>query len=163
MITAIASDFVRHRFLFAIGCACVALAGFVILMRVHSNTNAEYAALFLVVSGTYSALPIIVCWFNMNLGGHHRRAVSLAPVTAVSNTLHYLATSVCCTDMQLQRPLAEQTTTDIHVPLNRLQQHGKSALATWAALSQPTPSSRPMRPTTTPAIRFHSPLSVLHY
>ena len=28
--------------------------------------------------GTYSALPVIVCWFNMNLGGHHRRAVGTA-------------------------------------------------------------------------------------
>jgi len=28
--------------------------------------------------GTYSALPVIVCWFNLNLGGHHRRAVGTA-------------------------------------------------------------------------------------
>lgn len=28
--------------------------------------------------GTYAAMPVIVCWFNMNLGGHHRRAVGSA-------------------------------------------------------------------------------------
>lgn len=28
--------------------------------------------------GTYSAMPVIVCWFNMNLGGHHRRSVGSA-------------------------------------------------------------------------------------
>ncbi len=28
--------------------------------------------------GTYTAMPIIVCWFNMNLGGHHRRAIGTA-------------------------------------------------------------------------------------
>lgn len=36
------------------------------------------AALFLVTMGTYGAMPIIVCWFNMNLGGHHRRSVGSA-------------------------------------------------------------------------------------
>ena len=25
--------------------------------------------------GAYSAMPIIVCWFQQNLGGHHRRAI----------------------------------------------------------------------------------------
>ena len=25
--------------------------------------------------GAYSALPIIICWFNQNLAGHHRRAI----------------------------------------------------------------------------------------
>jgi hypothetical protein len=28
--------------------------------------------------GAYTAMPVIVCWFNMNLGGHHRRAVGSA-------------------------------------------------------------------------------------
>ncbi len=28
--------------------------------------------------GAYTAMPIIVCWFNMNLGGHHRLAVGSA-------------------------------------------------------------------------------------
>jgi hypothetical protein len=28
--------------------------------------------------GAYTAMPIIVCWFNMNLGGHHRRSVGSA-------------------------------------------------------------------------------------
>lgn len=28
--------------------------------------------------GVYTAMPIIVCWFNMNLGGHHRRSVGSA-------------------------------------------------------------------------------------
>jgi hypothetical protein len=28
--------------------------------------------------GCYTAMPVIVCWFNMNLGGHHRRAIGSA-------------------------------------------------------------------------------------
>jgi len=56
----------------------MAIAGFAILLTTHKNTRLEYGALFLVTMGTYSALPVIVCWFNMNLGGHHRRAVGTA-------------------------------------------------------------------------------------
>ena len=29
----------------------------------------------MVTMGAYTAMPIVVCWFNLNLGGHHRRAV----------------------------------------------------------------------------------------
>ncbi|KAL7776766.1 hypothetical protein CFE70_007185 [Pyrenophora teres f. teres 0-1] len=69
---------VSHRFLFAIFPICVCIAGFAILLAVHDNHNLQYAALFLVAMGAYTAMPVIVCWFNMNLGGHHRRAIGSA-------------------------------------------------------------------------------------
>ncbi|GAB0133001.1 hypothetical protein EsDP_00001421 [Epichloe bromicola] len=78
MLVAFISDKVRHRALFAILSVCVAIAGFAILRAVNDNTNLQYAALFLAAMGAYTAMPIIVCWFNMNLGGHHRRAVGSA-------------------------------------------------------------------------------------
>lgn len=78
MLVAVASDLTRHRFLFAVGPICVAIAGFAVLLTVHDRVATQYAALFLVCMGTYSAMPVIVCWFNMNLGGHHRRAVGSA-------------------------------------------------------------------------------------
>ncbi|KIW30524.1 uncharacterized protein PV07_06263 [Cladophialophora immunda] len=78
MLTAALSDRFRHRFLFAMFNICIAIAGFAILMTVHHNTDLEYGALFMITSGTYSAMPVIVCWFSMNLGGHHRRAVGTA-------------------------------------------------------------------------------------
>ena len=78
MIAAYISDKLRHRFLVAVFLILVAIAGFGILITVHDNTSLEYAGLFLVVSGTYAALPITVAWFNMNLGGHHRRSVGTA-------------------------------------------------------------------------------------
>ncbi|MCJ1245141.1 hypothetical protein MMC30_002342 [Trapelia coarctata] len=78
MIIAYFSDLIRHRFLFALIPICVSITGFAILLAEHYNHNLEYAALFLVTMGTYSAMPVIVCWFNMNLGGHHRRAVGTA-------------------------------------------------------------------------------------
>ncbi|KAK0249845.1 High-affinity nicotinic acid transporter [Friedmanniomyces endolithicus] len=78
MLTATLSDITRKRAPFAIGCICVAIAGFAILITVHNNGPLQYAALFLVAMGAYSAMPIIVCWFGLNLGGHHRRSVGTA-------------------------------------------------------------------------------------
>jgi VanZ family protein len=78
LIIAVFSDWFRHRALFAILPLCLSITGFGILISVHNNTDLEYAALFLVVMGTYGAMPIIVCWFNMNLGGHHRRSIGTA-------------------------------------------------------------------------------------
>ncbi|GAB7352008.1 hypothetical protein MBLNU459_g2526t2 [Dothideomycetes sp. NU459] len=78
MLLAFLSDRFKHRFAFAVFAICVAITGFAILIRVHNNRPLEYAALFLVAMGAYAAMPIIVCWFNMNLGGHHRRSVGSA-------------------------------------------------------------------------------------
>ncbi|KAL9527012.1 MFS transporter [Sphaerulina musiva] len=78
MLLATISDATKHRFGFAVLSICVGITGFGILITVHDNQPLQYAALFLVTMGTYGAMPIIVCWFNMNLGGHHRRSVGSA-------------------------------------------------------------------------------------
>ncbi|KAK3989518.1 major facilitator superfamily domain-containing protein [Cladorrhinum sp. PSN332] len=78
MVVATVSDWTKHRFLFTIGPICISIAGFAVLLNVHDNLSVQYFALFLICMGTYSAMPIIVCWFNMNLGGHHRRAIGSA-------------------------------------------------------------------------------------
>ncbi|KAF2797910.1 MFS general substrate transporter [Melanomma pulvis-pyrius CBS 109.77] len=78
MVVAWFSDRFKHRFAFAIMPICVCIAGFAILINVHNHRSVQYAALFLVAMGAYTAMPVIVCWFNMNLGGHHRRAVGSA-------------------------------------------------------------------------------------
>lgn len=66
MLTATISDWTRRRFIFVLIPTAVALAGFIILLVVHDNNHLQYAALFLAAMGTYSAMPIIVCWFNTN-------------------------------------------------------------------------------------------------
>lgn len=78
MLVAVLSDSTRHRFLFTLIPICISIAGFAMVMTINYNHPVEYGALFLITSGTYSAMPIIVCWFTMNLGGHHRRAVGSA-------------------------------------------------------------------------------------
>jgi MFS family permease len=78
MFVAYCSDKTRHRYAFILIALAATITGFAILLGVHTNTHVEYGALFLVSSGAYTAMPLIVCLFNMNLGGHHRRAVGSA-------------------------------------------------------------------------------------
>ncbi|KAK5134254.1 hypothetical protein LTR08_006798 [Meristemomyces frigidus] len=78
MLVAFLSDWTQKRMPFAIAAICVAIAGFAILLTVHDRPKLQYAALFLVAMGAYTAMPLIVCWFNMNLGGHHRRSIGSA-------------------------------------------------------------------------------------
>jgi MFS family permease len=87
MMVAVASDASRHRFMYALFPIFIAIAGLAILMSVHTNLDLEYAALFLTCMGTYSAMPVMVCWFNMNLAGHHRRSIGSAWQIGKSITL----------------------------------------------------------------------------
>ncbi|KAF3064097.1 putative transporter C11D3.18C [Daldinia childiae] len=75
LLTAVLSDWMQHRAAFALAPLTLGLAAFGVLLRVHDNTPVQYAMLCFVTMSTYSVLPITVCWFSMNLGGHHRRAI----------------------------------------------------------------------------------------
>lgn len=78
MILAVISDRIRHRVTFAIFSCLTAVAGFIMLLSNHTNVHVRYGDLFLVVSGLYTAMPLFVCWTNMNFAGHHRKAVGTA-------------------------------------------------------------------------------------
>ncbi|KAI1376798.1 MFS general substrate transporter [Hypoxylon crocopeplum] len=78
LLTAVFSDWSRHRAAFALAPLALSLAAFATLLKIHDNTPVQYAMLCFVTMGTYSVLPITVCWFSMNLGGHHRRAIGTA-------------------------------------------------------------------------------------
>ncbi|KAJ5263564.1 hypothetical protein N7478_011169 [Penicillium angulare] len=94
MIIAFFSDRLKHRFAFTIIPICIAIAGFAMLLCIHgeAHKHAEYAALFLVTCGSYSAMPVIVCWFAMNLGGHHRRSIGTAWQVGFGNIGGIIAT-----------------------------------------------------------------------
>ncbi|KAK8089463.1 hypothetical protein PG997_004424 [Apiospora hydei] len=78
LVIAAISDRFKHRYLFTLIPMLISFAGFGILLDVHNNLNLQYGALFLVVMGIYGSMPITVCWFNMNLAGHHRRSIGTA-------------------------------------------------------------------------------------
>ncbi|KAF2864011.1 MFS general substrate transporter [Piedraia hortae CBS 480.64] len=85
MTVAALSDKVKMRMPFALFCTTLALIGFCILVSVHDNIDLQYGALFLVTCGSYSSMPLLICWFTMNLGGHHRRSVGTAWMISVGN------------------------------------------------------------------------------
>ena len=66
MIIAAFSDRFRMRYVFIMIPLAMTLAGFAILVSIHHDVDAMYAALFLAVAGTYSAMPVVICWFNTN-------------------------------------------------------------------------------------------------
>lgn len=76
MVLATVSDITQHRYLYIVLANCVSLAGIAILLSVHTDYKLEYAAIFLVALGIYSAMPIAICWFSMNQRGHRRRAIA---------------------------------------------------------------------------------------
>ena len=76
MVLATVSDLTHHRYLYILLANSVSLAGIAILLSVHTDYKAEYAAIFLVAMGIYSAMPIAICWFSMNQRGHRRRAIA---------------------------------------------------------------------------------------
>ncbi|MCJ1266808.1 hypothetical protein MMC22_006693 [Lobaria immixta] len=80
-----ASDRARHRFLFVIVSLCVGIAGVAILLQVHDDFHAEYAAMFLASMGNNTALPIVICWYTMNLRGHLERSIGTAWVIGFGN------------------------------------------------------------------------------
>ena len=66
MTIAVFSDWFRKRYIFIMIPLVMTLVGHAILVSVHDNVDVMYAALFLAVAGTYSAMPVILCWFNTN-------------------------------------------------------------------------------------------------
>ncbi|RYP50484.1 hypothetical protein DL768_003989 [Monosporascus sp. mg162] len=92
LLIAALSDATKLRAPFAVVPLALSIAGFGILLSVHDRTQIQYAALFLVTMGTYGAMPIIVCWFNMNLGGHHRRSIGTAWQVGFGNIGGIIAT-----------------------------------------------------------------------
>ncbi|KAI5309745.1 hypothetical protein KEM55_002511, partial [Ascosphaera atra] len=87
MTLATLSDRLRHRFTFVMIPLFVCMAGFAMLLHIHGQArrHAEYAALFLITMGAYSAMPVIVCWFVTNLAGHRRKSIGTAVQVGFGN------------------------------------------------------------------------------
>lgn len=78
LLIAFLSDRFQHRFLFILSPLALAISAAAILLRTRQNLPARYAALFLLAMGIFSAMPVVICWFSMNLRGHHARSVGTA-------------------------------------------------------------------------------------
>lgn len=85
LITAYFSDHLRLRLPFIAFGVVLTVAGLATLMTVHHQFHTQYAALFLVAMGTFSAGPVVICWYVMNLRGHTERSVGTAWMIGFGN------------------------------------------------------------------------------
>ena len=92
LITAYLSDHMRLRFPFIAFGFALTIAGLAILMNVQHHFSAQYAGLCLIAMGAFSAGPIIVCWYVMNLQGHLERNIGTAWMISFGNTGGIVAT-----------------------------------------------------------------------
>lgn len=92
MVIAYLSDKFKRRFPFILFGFLMALAGVLTLFKLHTNKYAQYGALCLFTMGVFGSVPLVVCWFVMNLEGHRDRAVRTAWMIAFANTAGVIAT-----------------------------------------------------------------------
>jgi len=92
MVIAYLSDKSKRRFPFVVFSILLALSGVVTLYKLHHNKHAMYAALCLYAMGVFGAVPIVICWYVMNLEGHQNRAIGTAWQVAFGNMAGIIAT-----------------------------------------------------------------------
>ena len=92
MILAFLSDRSGRRAPFAFFSFAIALIGVTTLFCLHHNKHAQYAAVCLYAMGVFGTVPIIICWFVMNLEGHRNRAVGTAWQIAFGNIAGMVST-----------------------------------------------------------------------
>ena len=78
LVLAVISDWQKIRAPFIAFSLALAIVGAGILLNVHHNTPLEYAAICLIAMGTYSSMPLVICWYTMNLRGHWERGIGTA-------------------------------------------------------------------------------------
>lgn len=92
VILAYVSDRFRLRSPFVAFSLAVAITGSGILLSVHDNVHLEYGAIFLLAMGTYSCMPIVICWYTMNLRGGWERGVGTGWMIGFGNIGAIVAT-----------------------------------------------------------------------
>jgi hypothetical protein len=102
LATAYATDRLKQRYSFAMGGLTVAGVGYSLLLaQQHLSVGVKYFALFLTVSGGYTAQPIINAWLANNMSGHYKRSVAAAVQIGLGNSKgHFLAVFGLCREQR---------------------------------------------------------------
>lgn len=77
LVVAYASDKTQHRYAFTIGLIVWTSIGYIILLAQDGlSAGPKYMALFFIVSGAFSDLPLIMGWVSNAVGGHYKRSIA---------------------------------------------------------------------------------------
>ncbi|GMM33512.1 hypothetical protein DASC09_008370 [Saccharomycopsis crataegensis] len=70
------SDFIGKKYPVILGNLLIAMVGSILIFAPSDSESAtRYAGCFLVALGGYAALPMILCWSTLNVGGHVRKSM----------------------------------------------------------------------------------------
>lgn len=86
LLTAWASDRLRHRLGFILAGAGLTLAGYgMLLAQAGHSRGYKFAAVFLVLGGAYVGIPMALGWLQNNLSGHWKRSLGSVVQVTVGN------------------------------------------------------------------------------
>ncbi|TFK32022.1 major facilitator superfamily domain-containing protein [Crucibulum laeve] len=78
-----ASDKLQSRGIFMAIASFIGGLGYLLLLTVPSNNHVRYFATFLITSGTYTTIGIIIAWFAHNLGSETKKATGIPMFMAI--------------------------------------------------------------------------------
>ncbi|KAI0805978.1 MFS general substrate transporter [Irpex lacteus] len=88
------SDRIQSRGLFIAGASAVCGIGYVILLAVANNNHVRYFATFLITSGTYTTIGLIIAWYAHNLGSETKKATGIPMYMAIGQCGSILGTHI---------------------------------------------------------------------
>ncbi|KAG9029408.1 hypothetical protein FRB95_005363 [Tulasnella sp. JGI-2019a] len=88
------SDRSGRRGLFVAFFMMIGALGYLILLFVHHNDHIRYSAIFLVTSGTYTTIPLMLSWVTANAGSETQKVIGLAGLNTFGQTFAILAAHV---------------------------------------------------------------------
>jgi MFS family permease len=92
--TSFLSDRTRCRGLFVAAVMMTSCTGWIILLTVVDNEHARYFATFLLVMGSFAAVPLTLSWVSNNSANESQRAVELGILNGVGQCFAILASFI---------------------------------------------------------------------
>lgn len=92
------SDWTHCRGLFVAAAMMISCSGWIILLSVTYNQQARYFATFLVVMGSFAAIPIMLSWVSNNSANESQRVVELGMLNGIGQCFAILAAFIFPTE-----------------------------------------------------------------
>lgn len=85
ILVAFVSDYFYVRLPFAVLASLISVCGFGMVIGAKNEPLIRYGGCFMLASGLYTAMPILLCWVSLNFSGHTRKSVGTAFIIGFGN------------------------------------------------------------------------------
>ncbi|KAG6335126.1 hypothetical protein ID866_3966 [Astraeus odoratus] len=92
--TAYATDRLQSRGLAIAGACAASTLGYLLVCTVPNNMHVRFFAVFLITSGTYTAIGVIIAWFAHNLGSETKKAAGIPMFMAIGQCGSVLGSNI---------------------------------------------------------------------